>query len=193
MSKMRKVKVATNITMRMLLKVSVGAGFVGVVIVAPNALQAVDYFINQYDKSKKRKPRFREQFKRSGYFYVSEVSSGSYAVSLTEKGRAAANNVLFEDYKIATKSQWDGKWHLLMFDIAEKDRVFRDSMRRKIKELGLLQLQNSVYIYPYSLKEFALKVKDAYPYQSDKVVTVTAERISDNRPEKIFTEIGLIN
>lgn len=45
--------------------------------------------------------------------------------------------------------KWDGNFMIVIFDIPEKQRVERDRLRRKLKELGFGMLQKSVWISPY--------------------------------------------
>ena len=51
------------------------------------------------------------------------------------------------------KQVWDNKWRLVFFDIPEKYRWGRDSLRKKLKELGFFELQKSVFIFPYECKD----------------------------------------
>lgn len=44
------------------------------------------------------------------------------------------------------KGGWDGKYRLVLFDIPEKNRIVRNSFRRKLKELGFLGWQQSVWV-----------------------------------------------
>lgn len=46
---------------------------------------------------------------------------------------------------------WDGKWRIVIFDIPEKQRPNRWSLRHKLKELGFGNLQKSAFISPYPL------------------------------------------
>ncbi len=43
------------------------------------------------------------------------------------------------------KSDWDGKWRLVIWDIPETRRSIRDLLRSKLKELGFTQFQKSVW------------------------------------------------
>lgn len=70
---------------------------------------------------------------------------------LTDKGKLKALNYKFEEMRI-DKKDWDGKWRLLIFDIPEKIRQGRNSLREKIKNLGFYELQKSVFIFPYECK-----------------------------------------
>lgn len=48
------------------------------------------------------------------------------------------------------KKKWDGKWRMVLFDIAELNRKKRDMLRAKLKELGFGMFQESVYISPHN-------------------------------------------
>jgi len=51
---------------------------------------------------------------------------------------------------------WDGKWRIVMFDIAEIQKRKRDYLREKLKELGFGMLQESVFITPHDIiKDFS--------------------------------------
>lgn len=43
------------------------------------------------------------------------------------------------------EKQWDGKWRLIIWDIPEKKRTARDLLRWKLKKLGFIQFQKSVW------------------------------------------------
>ena len=42
--------------------------------------------------------------------------------------------------------EWDGKYRIVFFDIPEKDRAARDLLRAKLKEIGFVGWQKSVWI-----------------------------------------------
>lgn len=64
---------------------------------------------------------------------------------------------IFPLYRLASRP-WDGKWRIVVFDIAEKEHRLRDYLREKLVSLGFGKLQESVYITPLDvladLKEF---------------------------------------
>ncbi len=43
---------------------------------------------------------------------------------------------------------WDGKWRLVMYDIPQSNNSARDQIRRLIKQLGFVQIQQSVWAHP---------------------------------------------
>jgi len=56
------------------------------------------------------------------------------------------------------KKPWDGRWRIVIFDIAEVDKNTRELLRDKLRQLGLGMLQESVWITPHDvsvdLREF---------------------------------------
>lgn len=175
--KVRKVKAVTNPIIKNMLTTCAVAGVVGAVIVAPNSAQAFSIFIKKSDEKNNKAKRFNEHAKRSGYFETEQVSANRYAIKLTQKGSSVARNLIFDDYKIPKPPDWDGKWHLLMFDISEQNRLLRDALRAKIAELGMVLIQNSVYVYPYPINDFIDNLHIVYPESTKLVLHATATQI----------------
>lgn len=68
---------------------------------------------------------------------------------LTKKGLAKVNYCKLEKIKLTSKTKWDGKWRLIIFDIPETVREARDALRNKLKEWGCYKIQNSVFVFPF--------------------------------------------
>lgn len=99
--------------------------------------------------------RYREPYKpykrtydlkRNGYITIKRKQNKSF-FSLTPKGRLELLKYLHLE-KIM-KKKWDGRWRIIIFDIPEKMRKWRDYLRMELKKLGFTTLQESVYITPY--------------------------------------------
>ncbi len=74
--------------------------------------------------------------------------------ALTEAGEQEARKIRLK-LKMAKPKRWDGKWRIIIFDVPEKLRGKRDLLRKELVGFGFMQLQKSVWAYPYSLpKEF---------------------------------------
>ena len=85
-------------------------------------------------------------------------SDGKFLIELTEKG----HNRLRRHQLIGSKDtnkKWDGYWRVLIFDVWEKRRNFRDALRRELKNYGFIQMQRSAWIYPYPCGEFVELLK----------------------------------
>jgi CRISPR-associated endonuclease Cas2 len=113
-------------------------------------------------------------------------SHGNIKLILTQKGRDQAKRLGLVGGLTRAKKvrKWDGKWRIVMFDIPEKDRAFRDVLRIHLKELGFLKLQNSVFVSPYPFEKIITEL--AQLYQAEKYVRIVTALKIDN--EKILKE-----
>jgi CRISPR-associated endonuclease Cas2 len=150
------------------------AGFVGVVIVAPNATVALDKLAKMHHKNPKK--GYPDYLKRSGYFEL-ERKEDKFAVRLTEKGKKILEYSDFEDYEFSTNKKWDGNWYLLMFDIPETNRKTRNIIQNKLKQLGMKQLQNSVYVHFRPTDELAKIIRQTFPATSSLVISAKLQEI----------------
>ena len=78
------------------------------------------------------------------------VKDGKVYLRLTSVGR----NKVKRDFPVANLvKKWNKRWTLLIFDIEEKTRVVRDSLRNKLRNIGFGMLQESVWITPLPVGE----------------------------------------
>jgi hypothetical protein len=119
----------------------------------------VRYARYEYKNKRKKEKCFYNAFfylKKNGYIRI-DNKNGQIYISLTEEGRKKAGKYQIDDLKIKKSKKWDGKWRIMIFDIKDKQKIKREALRGKIKELELFQLQKSVWIYPYDFnKELGL-------------------------------------
>lgn len=177
MHKTRSPKRITSPLLKVLLKSLAVAGYAGIIVVAPNAVQAIDMLLPKSYKKSKSASRFAYYAQRNGYISVEKMRNNRYAITLTNKGSAVAEDILFTEYQIPKQRQWDGKWRVLLFDIAENQRRLRDDLRAAITNMGFLLIQNSVYVYPYPIDDFVGKLHVRYPQAAKRVISITAETI----------------
>lgn len=76
---------------------------------------------------------------------------GKISIEITEKGKRRLLEYDFENIELKAKRR-DGKWHLVIFDIPEEKKNARDVFRRKLLELGLIKLQESVFASAFPCK-----------------------------------------
>ncbi|KKT78467.1 hypothetical protein A2W48_00545 [Candidatus Giovannonibacteria bacterium RIFCSPHIGHO2_12_44_12] len=74
-------------------------------------------------------------------------------VLLTSKGKARWLSYKLKNLKLKQSKKWDGKWRMVLFDIPEAKKKIRDALRRKLKEIGFLEFQKSVFVYPYACRD----------------------------------------
>ncbi len=103
---------------------------------------------------------------------------GTTTLVLSENGKQRALRFDIDKLEIKKPPKWDGKWRIVMFDIPEKLKRLRDSLRLHFREIGLIELQKSVLVYPYPCSneiEFILELYNARKH----VRFVLAEKIDN--------------
>lgn len=105
---------------------------------------------------KKRSPsgRVKEallRLEKSGTVVLS--TNGKY--ELTKQGKKIAEKLRAGRMarQVSRQRAWDGKWRVIIFDIWERRRGVRDRLRRTLRKVGFVQLQQSVWTYPYPCED----------------------------------------
>jgi len=112
-----------------------------------------------------------QYLKRQGYIETFIEGKEKY-VELTSKGKKRANELLIEDLKINRPQKWDKKHN-------------RDIFRERIINLGFIQIQKSVYVYPFECAQEIAFVANYLLVQ--KCVTIMISEIIQGE-EKIVNE-----
>ena len=96
---------------------------------------------------------------KKGHIRFVEKGSVRYA-EITESGRRM---LVLESAKASQKTQkgtrWDKRWRMVVFDIPEQHKKFRNQLRGTIRELGFLRVQNSVWVFPYDCEDLIQLIK----------------------------------
>jgi phenylacetic acid degradation operon negative regulatory protein len=76
------------------------------------------------------------------------IKNNEVYLRLTSVGK----ETIVRDYPLLslTKQKWDGKWRVVIFDIAEINKITRNLLRARLKELGFGMLQESVWVTPHN-------------------------------------------
>jgi len=140
-------------------------------------------------EEKKNKANFQRSLRKlydSKLISTKENSDGTVKLVLTEKGRETAIGYDTKKLKRKKLKKWDGKWRIVIFDIPEDRRAKRDAFRTRLKRLGFLELQKSVWISPIDYEReinYLIEVFDISSY----VNFITADFVkSKKRLEKHF-------
>jgi hypothetical protein len=130
------------------------AGAVTITTIAPNIFAAFGRkgVFRRYFQNK----QLLNELKRGsghGYWHYRKVSEGEYQVMLTSKGRQIALRAEMRKLKLSRQPKWDGKWRVVIFDVSRKHDSERAILRRKLEEIGMARIQDSVFVYPYPCTE----------------------------------------
>lgn len=106
-----------------------------------------------YSMDRKQLYQILERLKLRHTIQIIKRSDGIEAVQLTDSGKALSLSHQFKNIKLAPTRKWDKKWRFVLFDVPESKKKTRDALRRKLKYLGFLEFQKSVFIYPFPCRE----------------------------------------
>lgn len=72
---------------------------------------------------------------------------------LTRKGFNKSLFVLINHLAIRIPRKWDGKWRIVIFDLPKNYAGNRDFFRRHLIDIGFIQVQKSVWAFPFPCKK----------------------------------------
>ena len=168
------------------------AGFISVAVLAPNAIQIFKHFKLPAEKKKLVKNvslKYGVQstiarLEKEGCI-IFEKKDATLCARLTKKGEKRLAAYETKSHNIE-KREWDGKWRVVVFDVAEGRRAARDLLRRNLKSFGFLCLQKSVWVFPYDCEDLISLIKTDQELW-ENVLYMEAEKIENsNRLQAYF-------
>jgi len=139
--------VRLSINQRAALKILGLAALLGTAVIAPNAL------ILFKPKSSKEKYKYKRIIQK--LFDDKVIYLSGEKIELTERGKQMLARIQADEVVIncGDASKWDGVWHLVCYDIPEEFKQSRDALRKKLSDTGFMQIQLSLWVFPYNCKE----------------------------------------
>ena len=145
------------------------------------------YFIRNLLRAWKRARKYSRRrltntfwrLKKEGLIEIRREGHQIY-VGLTEEGKKKAGWMQIDELRIKRPKKWDGKWRLIIFDIAELKRIYREAFRGKLKELGFEPLQRSVWVHPFDCRDEIELLRDFFGLSEGEMRFVVAESIGDD-------------
>jgi len=104
---------------------------------------------------------------------------------VTPMGLSRINSFKSDITKIERPELWDGKWRVVLFDIIEKHKIERDTLRNKLIKIGFQQIQKSIYVYPFDCAKEVIIISSQLNI-SDNVLIMISEIIQNE--EKIIDQ-----
>lgn len=163
-------------------------GAIATMFVLPGMAPGVKFFMDINDRRKQKLRRSLKALLRNGY--VEEVKKDVYTV--TSKGHVQLYKYAIDDLKILSSQKWDGHFHMITFDIPEQKKYARNALNKKLKELGFLTLQRSIYVYPFDFKKEFDDIGTLFGVK-DNIVYIKTKDISNYvELQKEFTKRKII-
>jgi len=183
-----------NISKKILKGILVGGAFAVASTSPIFARKLIPALIKDFEFEQKRK-RKREELDRfyNSFYYLRkkgllkmEYRGKQLYVSLSDEGKLLAKKYSIDELKIKKPKHWDKKWRILIFDIEERYRSKREMLRGKLKELGLYQLQKSVWVCPYQFQEEVEILRNFFGFNGEEMTMIIASEIEKERELKNF-------
>ncbi len=159
----------------------------GAVFIAASSPCFVPNLVRAFKSSRKYKTYDKKKvydsfymLKRDGFIKI-ERTNGQVFISLTEKGKKKAGWLQIDELRIKKPKRWDGKWRIVIFDIAHLKKFYRDAFRGKLKELNFQPVQKSVWAHPFNCKDEIDLLRDFFGLTEDEIRLIIAEKIGDDK------------
>ena len=110
---------------------------------------AKNYFKDKNLSDIRKRSRILSDLNKKKLLDFKELQDGSIKIVISQAGKNIVQQYKLDDMKIAKPNNWDRQWRIVIYDIPQKFRKASDVFRRKIRELGMYQLQKSIWVYPY--------------------------------------------
>lgn len=95
--------------------------------------------------------------------YINQYCEGKAGyIEITKEGIDHLSQIDIECISVVRPAEWDKKWRIVIFDIPEKEKVLRNMIRRKLYQIGFLQIQKSVFIFPFECTSEVNLICDNY-------------------------------
>lgn len=175
-------------------KIIMGLFFLGAapIIIPLFTATALPEILRMSILSKKEKRCFSSTFsrlKKQGLIKTKNINGQIY-ISLTKEGKRKAGKYQINDLEIRKPPRWDNKWRVLIFDITNEQKIKREALRGKIKELGMFQLQKSVWIYPYDFSKEIKMLRDFFGLTENEMQIIIADKIENDSKAKMFFKLN---
>ena len=142
-----------------------GSGvFLAASIIFPGLPMAAKPFIDvvkEAERNKRQKEwekfnlwRLRQVIKRMQNSKLVEVKEekGVPIIKITHKGKQKLLRYKVDEM-VLDESSWDGKWRLIIYDVASTKRANSEMFRTILNKLRFLKLQRSVYLTPFKCED----------------------------------------
>jgi len=137
---------------------------------APGLGMAIRMFAPRGGKERTKLRKKIHDLTRSEYL---EERDGRYVIS--EKGQRLLTEEEVWNLEPPKMKRWDGKWHMVLFDIPGKKERARQALRARLVDLEYKPYQNSVFIHKQNLRPLIEKFAAFYGIRGNiRFVTATS-------------------
>lgn len=167
----------SNISRKDLLLFLAGLGTIGLTFVCPHAGIVIGKLLlgsQEYTPWKVR--RTLRTLAKQKDVTVTYHADGSISVRITKQGLTRSLTYKLDMLSISKPKKWDKKWRVIIFDIPIQLNKVRDLFRERLKQLGLVMIQKSVFISPFPCFDEVEFLRQLY-HIPDTILYILAEKV----------------
>ncbi|OGD32964.1 hypothetical protein A2833_02185 [Candidatus Azambacteria bacterium RIFCSPHIGHO2_01_FULL_44_55] len=173
---------------KLLLKYIAAGGAIAIIsLISP---QLPYRLLRAYIKNRKfQKDRLLQDLKRlqkRELLDYKTLPTGELQISLKSAGKKQILRYEIDNMRINRPPKWDKKWRLIVFDIPDRKRAASNALRAKCKELGLYQLQKSIYIYPFPCEAEIEFISSIFNVRDHVLIMNVSDFEGDKKLMKLF-------
>ena len=163
--KIKKIALRSPLKKKIILLLLLGCVF-GLTLSRYHRKRAVKGVISEW-KEINRQELFRavKDLEKKKLVKFKQVSGDEYVVKLSALGIAYGKKLKIAELHVKKQKEWDGLWRMVIFDIPEKKREVRDSLRLTLLRGGFAKLQHSVLVCPFPCEK---EIKEVIKYYEAK-------------------------
>lgn len=137
------------------------------------------YKWRRYNRYKRRNVKNAfSQLSQKGFIELNEKNHQIY-ISLTEKGKELAGWLQIDTLEVKRTPRWDQKWRIVIFDIAQMKKNYREAFRGKLKELGFVCLQKSVWVHAFECRDEIALLREFFGLNEKELRLIVADEIGE--------------
>ena len=158
--------------------------------VAPNVLS----LFGRFGRDRFSENQIRNGFnnlKRKKLVEVIRTEGDKTIIRLTTKGGKRTREMVLDTLTIPKPKKWDGAWRVMIFDVPVSMNKARSAFRATIKDLGMYQLQKSVWVYPYPCEDEILFTANFFNIEKYIEVFETKYFMNKTTEEVLLKEFNL--
>ena len=161
-------------------------GVIGLMMLAPNAVQLLEKMPNNRSKFDYRMRSTASRLAARGYLRFVE-RGGKTFVEITDAGRRALDlQQQTTSLETRKRRRWDKQWRMVIFDIPERRRATRLRLRTLMQEIGFLRLQDSVWVFPYDCEDLMALLKAELHIGKDVLYVIATQIENDKHIKRHF-------
>lgn len=126
--------------------------------------------------------RLRQVIKRLEKQKIVEIDDG--VVKITYKGKLKVLKFDLENMELKKKT--DGRWRLIIYDIANLRKPQRELFRLMLKKLQFLRVQKSVYLTPFVCDDEIEYLRQVFGVRNEVLVIKVSSFENDDAYRKYF-------